>query len=761
MSRSAGLRCLSLATGVLLAAPLHGQEVADSVRVPRLAAVGRLYSAVRLFHPYLGYKGIDWDAAVAHALPAIGQAETREEYRVAVEALLAVLDDPATRVVDLTVQQHQAASARDSLSASWLADSVLLIRLLATDNPDVTGLTDALDGLDSLVRRSQAVIVDLRAPEGWYSAGMTDFLISESRLPAAFLPAPVVLASERTRIYEGYPPDDPSQGSSFYRNGWHVPSGTVIAGGDSTAARPVTFLVNPWSELPTVALAARAAGTGRVIGESPQSRGLGASTRRIPIGDGLAVALRVGELISSEGTAVPTVDTVLPRATEGDDPALRLALRWSVVAEPSRRAPGAALPVSVWPGQPGYDATAYPTASQRLVGLFRLWGAIEYFHAYPDLYEGSWAATLERFIPRVERARDSVAYAMAIAELVTHIRDSHGHVRAPGLRVVFGAARLPLAARMIENRPVITHIDADSLAPGARLGDEIVRIDGEPLLDRLRRIGKYITASNQDAWRRDALAAALRGDSTVAVVQVRGPGARLRTLRIRRRPASLERAYPERAGSVFRVLPGNIGYADLDRLPGELVDSMFDAFRATKGIIFDMRGYPKGTAWLIAPRLTDRSGVPAARFTERIARGPRGVLGFEADEALERTFLQYLPTLAGETYRGWTVMLMDERTQSQAEHTGLFFKAANGTKFIGSRTAGANGDVTNVALPGRILVWFTGMAVRHADGRPLQQTGLTPDIPVQPTIRGIRAGRDEVLERAVAHLRGLPPRRGK
>ena len=44
-------------------------------------------------------------------------------------------------------------------------------------------------------------------------------------------------------------------------------------------------------------------------------------------------------------------------------------------------------------------------------------------------------------------------------------------------------------------------------------------------------------------------------------------------------------------------------------------------------------------------------------------------------------------------------MLVDERTISQAEHTGLFFEAANGTTFIGSQTMGANGDVTIVALP--------------------------------------------------------------
>jgi C-terminal processing protease CtpA/Prc len=47
---------------------------------------------------------------------------------------------------------------------------------------------------------------------------------------------------------------------------------------------------------------------------------------------------------------------------------------------------------------------------------------------------------------------------------------------------------------------------------------------------------------------------------------------------------------------------------------------------------------------------------------------------------------------------------------------------------------------------------FTGQAVRHADGRQLQQVGVQPTIAVAPTIAGVRAGKDEVLERAIAWI---------
>ena len=100
-------------------------------------------------------------------------------------------------------------------------------------------------------------------------------------------------------------------------------------------------------------------------------------------------------------------------------------------------------------------------------------------------------------------------------------------------------------------------------------------------------------------------------------------------------------------------------------------------------------------------------------------------------------------------------MLIDERAMSQAEHTGLFFEAANGTKFIGSHTTGANGDQTNFCVPGGIIIMFTGQAVRHADGRQLQRIGLVPDIEVRPTIEGIQNGKDEVLEAAIQYLREI------
>ena len=159
---------------------------------------------------------------------------------------------------------------------------------------------------------------------------------------------------------------------------------------------------------------------------------------------------------------------------------------------------------------------------------------------------------------------------------------------------------------------------------------------------------------------------------------------------------------------------------------------------------------PIPTAWSIAPRLSAKA-VPAAAFQRPLVMSP------DSAEWTTYAFVQSTPPGSKAVYRGKTILLVDERTISQAEHTGLFFEAANKTTIVGSPTMGANGDVTTVALVGGMYATFTGHDVRHADGRQLQRVGLQPDVVVRPTIAGLRAGRDEVLERAIALIPKFVP----
>jgi C-terminal processing protease CtpA/Prc len=76
----------------------------------------------------------------------------------------------------------------------------------------------------------------------------------------------------------------------------------------------------------------------------------------------------------------------------------------------------------------------------------------------------------------------------------------------------------------------------------------------------------------------------------------------------------------------------------------------------------------------------------------------------------------------------------------------LPFRADPGAIVIGSTTAGADGNVSPIPLPGGLRTLISGIGVFYPDKTPTQQVGIIPNIEVKPTIEGIRAGRDERIK---------------
>jgi len=105
-------------------------------------------------------------------------------------------------------------------------------------------------------------------------------------------------------------------------------------------------------------------------------------------------------------------------------------------------------------------------------------------------------------------------------------------------------------------------------------------------------------------------------------------------------------------------------------------------------------------------------------------------------------------------YSGKVVILVDEVAQSQAEYTTMAFRSAPGAFVVGSTTAGADGNVSQVPLPSGLHTMISGIGVFYPDKKPTQRIGIVPDEEVKPTIAGIRDGRDEVLEATIRHVLG-------
>ena len=85
------------------------------------------------------------------------------------------------------------------------------------------------------------------------------------------------------------------------------------------------------------------------------------------------------------------------------------------------------------------------------------------------------------------------------------------------------------------------------------------------------------------------------------------------------------------------------GYIDLARLPLADAHQALDAVMNTPAIIFDMRGYPNGTAWPIAPRLTEKKNFTIALFRRPIQSAREPSRTNRARSAPDHAFEQQLP----------------------------------------------------------------------------------------------------------------------
>ncbi|HTR55241.1 MAG TPA: S41 family peptidase [Kofleriaceae bacterium] len=391
--------------------------------------------------------------------------------------------------------------------------------------------------------------------------------------------------------------------------------------------------------------------------------------------------------------------------------------------------------------EPAYADITLPDAGFQLLALFRLWNIVEYWAPDRALAD-NWQAVLAEMIPSVVLASTAKDYKLAMMTAIGRIRDGHANLWSSlDVRPPEGECELPIAVRFIGRQPVVVTGDpARALEPG----DVIASIDGAPIEDLLARWLPYYAGSNDAARLRDISVTITRGPcdgEATLVVDHRGSHVR-RTLprSTKATPMPPVRDLP---GPPFRLLSRDVAYLKLSAVKASDAAHYVEQAAGTKGWIVDIRNYPaEFVVFALGSLLVDRP-TPFARFTKGDLSNP-GAFHWSDNISLDpRT----------PHYAGKVVVLVDEVSQSQAEYTTMALRAGHAV-VVGSTTAGADGNVSPFALPGGLETMISGLGVFYPDKTPTQRIGIVPDRVVTPTIAGLRAGRDEVLEAGLRAILG-------
>ncbi|HEX9189986.1 MAG TPA: S41 family peptidase, partial [Vicinamibacteria bacterium] len=405
--------------------------------------------------------------------------------------------------------------------------------------------------------------------------------------------------------------------------------------------------------------------------------------------------------------------------------------------DPARRARLLALHAAIATVR-GPSAT--PDVDQRLADVVVAWSVSRHFYPYRMEAGVDWDTRLAPNLDAARLAATRAAQREALLALVADARDGHGFVADTLDRSERG--ELPVRLAVLDGRLVVVSTAVPAEVP---VGAVVRTMDGVPAADRLAR--ETALASGSPQWQRVKALWPLTSGPRGATVRLGiddGSGSREVTLGCGVPPPPAQRpdsALRDGAGPVVRGPHA-----------GEDVGGGAEARRPREG----------GGDRLRRARLPDRRRIRHPAPPPRRARGrPLDARGEDRRSVLRdgRLARPRLGPEAGEPEaRGERRLLTDGGAISYAESVMGYVADRKLGTIVGGTTAGTNGNVASFLTPGGFNVGFTGMLVTRHDGRsPHHLVGVRPDAPVEPTIAGLRKGRDEVLEQGLAIARTSAP----
>jgi hypothetical protein len=434
-------------------------------------------------------------------------------------------------------------------------------------------------------------------------------------------------------------------------------------------------------------------------------------------------------------------------AIDGNTPFLRV------------RAPVFFNPIGVpnFSNQDIYAQMDYSDTGYRLLGLFRLWNAMNYYFPHLDVLDVEWNDLLLEFIPKMLEGTDRLSYELTIAAMSHHLHDAHVSLNGTTFFAdKFGSYVVPVQLIAAEGQLVV--YEASGFNNPLIRGDIILGINNRDIDEVIAEMRPFLSYPNEEK----ALAF-LAGRWFFGIFPEGMPIPESAPLILRSHTRSIEievlrggyemtfnvngtttwPGFSPPATQSHVLMDNNIGLIN-PWVHGD-VRSIMESFAATDGIIIDLRKHPSYDFFLEMRLYLMEDPLPFANISSPSRTHPGSRVDTSVNQHLHRSPYAFV-------YDRPVVLLMDEQTFSHPEWVIMSFRVAQSVTVIGPYSMGSNGNVASLPLPGGIIMAFTSLGVYTPEGGQTHRVGLAPDIRVDRTIQGIAEGRDELIEAAIEFI---------
>jgi C-terminal processing protease CtpA/Prc len=399
-----------------------------------------------------------------------------------------------------------------------------------------------------------------------------------------------------------------------------------------------------------------------------------------------------------------------------------------------------------------YFEKVIPDVGLRLLSLYRYWNIVEYFYPYKYLMNKNWDSVLFNYIPKLVFATNELLYKKQLLSLFGELSDTHVKLFEKVIGLSDSAAitkyvgfNLPaFSVRFVDEAPIIYEYPDEDYFRETKLelGDKILKINGRRIIDIIDEKAFLAPASNHAAFLRKISSLLLRTNDKFLTIEYQRDKI-INTTIVKCYSfghfAQMEKLKELKSKS-FNYFKKQILYINPKDLSKLSLMKELAYLSNYKAIIIDLRYYPSNDFVEILGDYLIPKPTPFAKIYIGNIRSP-GTFSFSNTYNIGKFNRDY--------FKGKVILIINERTQSQGEYTAMALRCAPNAITIGSTTAGTDGDVSSINLPGGVTTYITGNGVFYPDGKQTQRIGIIPDIVSKPTISGIKNGKDELLNKAI------------
>jgi hypothetical protein len=453
--------------------------------------------------------------------------------------------------------------------------------------------------------------------------------------------------------------------------------------------------------------------------------------------------------------------------------------------------------------------SAILTPEQKVFGLSKFWQEVNYNFVYLEKVDRrAWDSTYLALIPAVQKTANDWEYYRLLQRFCAMLNDGHTGINHPEITLTQtapereGEVFLPVRNRLFkEGRVYVEEIDDKiyvsqvnkRLSSTLPAGSVIVSVNGLPVEQYIKEYTlPYISESTDYMRRRRSVRNIVQGliygqQLTLGVCKPSGEMAEV-TLTAGGDsfdfPEGYDDLYPKQAGtgglSEFRWYD-RTAYIALNSFGDPAIVDEFRAMlpelRRAGSLIIDIRNNGGGNSdngaqilEYLTPDDKIEMGRSRTRLNVAVARAwgvytpasdtvGKPWIGRNYLAARDRLYLDLddnewqVEVPREERVIVPTVVLMDNFTASAAEDFLIMVDGQEHITTLGRRSYGSTGQPLDVNLVGGISARICTKDDTYPDGRIFVGVGVVPDIEIpRPTLADLKAGCDEILEKALEFL---------